>query len=45
MAYTRAVAKLVFDNAHADGRITEKGIGRDWEAHEPRDEQPPDPSG
>lgn len=38
MAYTRVVCNLTLDNAHADGRITEQGIGRDWEAREPRGE-------
>ncbi len=36
MSYVRASANLVVDNPHADGRITQWGIGRDWVAAEPR---------
>lgn len=39
MAYSRAISILEIDNAHADGMVTTKGIGRDWEAVQPRDEE------
>lgn len=38
MSYVRAAANLLIDNAHADGMLTKHGIGRDWEASEPREE-------
>lgn len=38
MSYVRLAANLIIDNADADGRITVMGVGRDWEATEPRDE-------
>ena len=38
MAYAKAIAQLMLDNAHTDGLVTVKGIGRDWEAAQPRDE-------
>ncbi len=40
MSYTRCVMELWADNAHADGMITTRGGGRDWEATEPREDQP-----
>jgi hypothetical protein len=45
MAYARIVSALVADNAHADGYFDTLtgngrfGIGRDWEAREPRAEE------
>ena len=32
MAYVRAGVKAVFDNPHADGLLTQLGVGLDWEA-------------
>ena len=39
MAYSRVASNLIIDNAHADGMITTPGIGRDWPAIEPRDNE------
>jgi len=36
MSYVRAAANLILDNPHADGHITQFGIGRDWQAEERR---------
>jgi hypothetical protein len=37
MAYARAAVQIIVDAAHADGMITVDGVGRDWDAIEPRD--------
>ena len=40
MSYTRVAANIIIDNAHCDGMVTQLGVGRDWEALEPRDDAP-----
>lgn len=37
MSYVRAAGNLIIDKPNADGRVTTWGIGRDWQAAEPRD--------
>ncbi len=39
MSYPRAFCQFVFDYPHCDGMLTRLGIGRDWEAREPRQDE------
>ena len=36
--YVRAAANLIIDKPHADGMLTQEGVGRDWPATEPKEE-------
>ena len=36
--YVRAAANLIIDKPQADGMLTQEGVGRDWPATEPREE-------
>ena len=38
MSYARVAANIIINNAHCDGMVTQLGVGRDWEALEPRDD-------
>ena len=38
MSYVRVAANIIINNAHCDGMLTKLGIGRDWDAMEPRDD-------